>query len=146
MAGFKITVDGVEIEANSAADVAELLSAMKSANKQPQQAPIAFPQPRQINRRQPRQNDVVIASRHKGMVMNLLNGLASRTEIDSHDMQRILEVNEPKGVGAKFKVINPVIEELGFNKEDVYVTTRDRDGRTWTAGPKLAEAIKAIKG
>lgn len=139
MAGFKITIGGIEISATNASDVAELVRAMGIENN-PKTQKI---RPK-MNGEEPSDEENTF-SRHGGAALLFLDLIANHNNVDSAAMQRTLNVKESKGVGPKTRWINAVIEEAGFSLDDVYISERDADGRYWKAGPKIRDAIKAIK-
>lgn len=126
MADYKITIDGFEVTANSAEDVLALVRAMGGAKAEA-----------------PKTTEKTI-SRHADTAISFLSEIANNEEVNSDSIQKVLNV-EAKGVGPKTKSVNNILEYLDFDVDDVYTTERDADGRTWTAGPKIREAIKAIK-
>ena len=140
---FKITVGGMEITANNATDVADLVRAMEAAKPQKQQKP----EDRQPEaERQPAKEGNARRFPYGDIVLSFLTALANHQTLDGPAVQKALDVKEPKGVGSRAGKVNELIAELGFKQDEVYLTRRTREGRTWTAGPKIAEAINAIKG
>jgi hypothetical protein len=64
---------------------------------------------------------------------------------DGDMIAKSLKVRHAKGIGSRTALINSHLRKLGFEPDTVYVTGRTIAGRVWAEGPKIAEAIEAIR-
>ncbi|MEK6245006.1 MAG: hypothetical protein AABM33_10955 [Pseudomonadota bacterium] len=60
-------------------------------------------------------------------------------------MMRVLSVDHPKGLGGRSVRVNNTLHKLRLSPEEVYTNARTPEGRLWKAGPKITEALEAIK-
>lgn len=66
--------------------------------------------------------------------------------ISGEDLQAILSVEHPKGVGSRIGAINVHLKKQGIDPEKVYTKHRDSAGvRHWRAGADLDETIKILE-
>jgi hypothetical protein len=57
----------------------------------------------------------------------------------------LLNVRGVQGIGSKTKHINIVLRNAGYKDQEVYQNPVSKEGvRTWTAGPKLEMALRAL--
>lgn len=144
MANYKIVIEGFEITANSAADVAELVRTM-TAKEVTVPSHMEAGIPRRARRVAHANEDSNAGSRSEKNAIPFLEAIATHQEVGSPKMQKVLNVGDPKGMGPITRGINALIEKHGFALNEVYTTQRDRNGRTWNAGPKIDDAIRSIK-
>lgn len=148
----KLTFNGVEI----AVPVAELAEAMKQLALVGQHAAKVTPKPNGSgDQGRPVQKvNGVVAHATNGpedkalLLLQLLVDHKMSGGVSSDEVQRVLGVSHPKGIGSRVVPINALLRTAGFNPEDVYSNTlRDEhtNGRIWQAGEKIMEALQHIK-
>jgi hypothetical protein len=70
---------------------------------------------------------------------------AGTSGADSEHVMKALDTDEPKGVGGRLVKVNNLLLRLGFSPDEVYKKVRTPDGKRWKQGPKIVQAMGAIK-
>lgn len=131
---IKITVNGYEVTASTAAEIAALLRELANTDS----AKLGRPK---LNL------SVKNGANGADAALNFLTAVtgAGIHGANSDLVMKALGTAEPKGVGGRLVRVNNLLVKLGFSPEDVYRKIRTPDGKRWRAANKLQLAITAIK-
>jgi hypothetical protein len=130
---LKININGYEVTASSAAEIAALLRELANTDAPKLGRP-------KLNL--PAKNGAEGA----GRALEFLGIVAAGDGgADSKMVMKALGTNEPKGVGGRLVNVNNLLLKLGFSPDDVYHKVRTPDGKRWRQAPKIAQAIAAIR-
>src|SRR6266513_640509 len=139
---LKFVINGVSVEADNAAEAAELIRALGKQSAA-QSAPLDSPRaPRiQIRRRQRiqlrskiKKNGFDVRSVAIAFMTKIQE--AGRNGIAAEGLMEVMGARHPKGIGAKSAAVNEYLVKMGFDPESVYDNPRTAEGRFWTAKPK----------
>lgn len=61
------------------------------------------------------------------------------------EIMRAVGVTTGRGIGGRMVRINNILLRAGFEPIEVYQNPKGSEGRKWTAGPKLQEALLKLK-
>lgn len=66
--------------------------------------------------------------------------------VTGEDLQQVLEVSHPKGVGSRIALINAYLQRSKLDPANIYTKRRYPDGaRHWNAGPDLDSALTMLE-
>lgn len=145
--GIKLNFDGVEFEAATAAEAAELYRQLRTASAVP--TPAAARAAPHVAK-PPRADDEPEGSFPDwapGAAVAFLKAIrdAGPQGADSATMMKALGISLPKALGGRSAIINRLIVDCGLNPTQVYDNKRTGQGRFWKPKKHLPDAISAIE-
>jgi hypothetical protein len=150
---IKFTVKGLDISVSSAAEAAALIRELADESSPPRRTPIKARAQRtgqfkSRNRQLPLPTSPQANGFHVAkMASEFLTAIDRGPEggVDGEAMAKVLGVSHGKGIGSRAAAINILLRQLGFSRTEVYQNDRTSAGRLWKPGPKLDQAITAVK-
>lgn len=138
---IRLTIRGIEITVSSTAEAAALIREMTEAPAPKIGRPRIKPRPQELFPDTP--------SADHQLAHDFLFRIASAEAkgISTEEVMKVLKVDTGKGVGGRCVRINNILAKLGFtDPSEIYRNPRLADGnRVWRSGPKIAEALLALK-
>jgi hypothetical protein len=146
--GIKLNFDGMEFEAATAAEAAELYRQLRNASTVP--PPSAARAPIIHANKQPRTEDEPEGSFPDWTPIAAIAFLkairdAGPQGAGSGTMMAALGITMPKALGGRSAIINRLIVDCGLNPSQVYDNKRTGQGRFWKMKRHLPDAISAIE-
>jgi hypothetical protein len=149
---IKFTVKGLDISVSSAAEAAALIRELADESSTQRRTPTKpraqrTGQFKSRNRQLPLESPGANGFHVAKMASEFLTAIDRGPEggIDGEAMAKVLGVAHGKGIGSRAAAINILLRQLGFSRTEVYQNDRTSVGRLWKPGPKLDQAMVAVR-